>query len=610
MSNANQPYPQASVIEVTPGAAFAATGLPDIPVIAGCSSMGTYAPTLISSPAMLVSTFGTGDAVKKALYLLARVSTPIVFQRIATAVVAGVLGAVTVTRTASGTAPTNTLSGTPLDGADVVILYGTVGGVTGTGPIGYQISLNGGLTYGTVQALGTATSIVVLGVTLTLGTGKTITAGDTAAWLQTVASSTVLPVAFTGAGTAGAGSTVSGTPFDAYECAWRCVAGGTVGSSTNAPTYQYTLDYLAPSPVWSNVASLGTATSLALIDGPNTTTPSGLTLNFGAGTFVAGDIIAWNTSAPAYSSAGVTAAMTLLANWNGSWTWVYFCGPVTVSLASSVDSIVTNWDQGAKPSWGVVDSLDRATTETLAAWSARRDLEFTPYTSTHTGVSKGKARGTCPLTGRNNRRDAMMFLLARACGAGGATLVSDWGEYDFGPLSSDVTITDVNSNPVEYNSFTDQNGVTMGFLALRTWQGTAGIFPATASLLGPDGNIKLIPIRRAFNAAKILEKQIVLLDVCKSFRQWQAGATPTPYNVGDVYEPDARNMEHEGTEILLAGIFARGWCSSIAFTVARTPINLGGQNFQIAPAMQFSPLSYIKVAAATAQLVNAATPIG
>jgi hypothetical protein len=612
MSNANQPFPEASVTEISPGAAFAQTGIADVPVIAGPSSKGPLnTPTLISDIATLTATFGTGDAVKKAAYLLARVAVAIVFVRMTTASVAGVLGSVTVTRTASGTAPTNTISGTPTWGADVVINY-VLGGVTGTGPIDYQVSLDGGATFGATQHLLTGTSIVVLGVTLALGSGKTITTADTTAWLQTVGSSVLGPATTTGTGTALSSSIISGTAVDAYEFAIKFPVGGTVGASPNTITYSYTLDYGAPNPTWTPAAAWGTGTTLAINDGPISTEPTGLTLTLtGTATIVAGDIIAANTSPAAYDSAGATALGTALTASNApAWTWVYLAGPVTETLAASVASMVDGWSSTAKPSWGVVDSRDRAGTETLAAWSARVDADYGPYTSTRVGVSKGRARGTCPITGRNNRRDAMMFLLARAAGAKGADISTDWGEFDLGPLDTDVSFTGPGNVRAEYDSFYDQNGVTMGFLALRSWPGVSGIFPATASLLGPDGNIKLIPIRRVFNVAQILGLQVMRLPVCQKFRQWKAGATPSPYVVGDIYEPDARNIERIGTEVLKAGVLNRGWCSDIAFVVTRTPISLGGGNWKLTAKEQMTPLIYIKESDATAQLVSASTPTG
>lgn len=619
MSNPNQPYPEASVEEISPGAAFAQTGIPDVVVIAGPSSKGPLnAPRLLTDIATLVATFGTGDAVKKAAYLLARVAAAVVFLRMTTANVAGVLGAVVAVLNGSSTITSHVLSGTPTSGADVVILFGAVGGNTGTGPIAYQVSTDGGNTYGATQALGSGLTITVLGVTLTLITNKVVTAGDTLAWLQTVASSTVLPVNTSGVtGSSAITVTTTATLVDAYEVAWKCVddgnggAGFTIGAAGVSAKYEYTLDYLAPSPTWFPAAFLGTANTLALIDGPNSTEPSGLTLNFGAGTVKTGDLVAFGTSAPAYDSAGVIAASNaLLANSAPGWAWLYFAGPVAEALAASVATTVAGWSTTYKPSWGVVDGRDRAQTETLAAWSARFDAEYVPYTSTRVGVSKGKARGLCPITGRNNRRDAMMFCLARAMGAKGATIATDWGEYDLGPLDPDVSITDVNLVQVEYDSFKDQNGVTMGAIALRTWPGVSGIFPATASLMGPDGDVKLVPIRRVFNVAQILALQVGRLPVCKAFRQWKLGATPSAYAVGDVYEPDARNIERIGQGVMTAGIFNRGWCSAISYTIKRTPISLGGGNWRLQEVLQVTPLIYVKQSDATAQLVSASTPTG
>jgi hypothetical protein len=613
MSLATQTLPEASVTEIAAGAAFQATGLPDIPVFLGPATRGPFTPTAFSpgDVAGLVSTYGNGPAVKNCAYAISKVASPFVFLRMITASVSGTLSSVTVVRTASGTAPTNTIAGTPTDGADVVIKYGTVGGTTGTGPIAYQISLDGGATYGSVQALGTGTSITVLGVTLTLGSGKTITANDTTAWFQTVASSTVLPLNVAGvAGTSVA--SVSGTPLDWYEVAFEVVDDGNAGGGTVVGTagikYKYTLDYLAPTPTWTPVTALGTATSLLLLDGPVSTESTGLTLAFthGSGqTLVTGDIIIFNTTGPTYDSAGLTSATTALTAWNGQWTWFHASGEVTESIAATADSIVSGWDATAQPSWGIVEARDRATTETLAAWSARVDIDYGPYTSTRVGVNKGKARIACPINGRNNRRSGVTPCLARAMGAGGTTIATDWAQFDLGPLTADVSLINSALVTVEYDGFKDPNGVQMGFLALRSWPGSAGVYPARMALLGPTTDIQAIPLRRVMNVAKKLEKQVLQLQVVKAFRQWKAGATPSPYVVGDIYEPDARKIDRLMRITLKQGVFNQGWVSDITWVLNRTPISLGGGSWQIKGKMQITALIYVVKADGTAQFVSA-----
>lgn len=77
---------------------------------------------------------------------------------------------------------TPSIAGTPTADADVVVRF-PVGGTVGTTGIKYQTSTDGGTTWGTLTALGLATTILLLGVTLTLGAGD-VTAHDAVAWVQ------------------------------------------------------------------------------------------------------------------------------------------------------------------------------------------------------------------------------------------------------------------------------------------------------------------------------------------------------------------------------------------------------------------------------------------
>lgn len=618
MSLPTQTFPAANVIELSAGVALAATGLPDVPVFCGPCAAGPFTPTLFAASdiASMTALYLNGPTVKEAAIAASQCAQQFVILRTPNTTVAGTLGSVAVVRTASGTAPTNTISGTPTDGGDIVIKYGTSSGVTGTGPIAYQVSTNGGATYGTVQALGTALIIVVLGVTLTLGSGKTITSADTTAWLQTVASSAIQPLTFIGTGTSAI--TATGTPLDGYEVAFKVTDDGSAGAGTTIGTlgtvgpikFQYSLDASAVVPTWSAITSLSTNNTFLLLDGPVSTASTGVTLNFGSGNLVTGDTVTFTTSLPAYDSAGVTSALTALVASGVQWTWPRFVGPTSESVAATIDGIITGWDTSAKPSWGVADMRDRAGLtggETLAAWSARVDTEYGPYTSTRLGMAKGRNRASCPINGRNNRRSAMSELMPRAMGALGLTIADDWGATANGPLRTSVSLTDVNLTTVEYDANKDPNGVLMGAIALRTWPGLAGIYPAGATLMAPANDITRIPLRRIMNVAKVLERSTLTQEVLQSIRFWVKGTTPAAYNVGDVFEPDARGIDDVMNAVLKAGITSNGWVSSLTWKTNRTPISLGGGAWKLNGALKMVAIGFIVVSNGTAQYVSPLT---
>lgn len=117
------------------------------------------------------------------------------------------------------------------------------------------------------------------------------------------AAGTATAVTFTGTGTSVITITLDGTvgAFDDFNIQYKCVTGGTRG--TTGITFQISLD---AGRTFGPVIALLTGTTYAI---PNT----GVTLNFGVGTMVAGDIARASTAGPAMSTAGVQAALNAFA---------------------------------------------------------------------------------------------------------------------------------------------------------------------------------------------------------------------------------------------------------------------------------------------------------
>jgi|SRR5215469_5368614 len=107
-------------------------------------------------------------------------------------------------------------------------------------------------------------------------------------------------VHFTGSGTSVI--TVTGTPFDTYYFKYKAITGGTIAVA--GIQFQVSLD---AGRTFSPTINLGTANTYAV---PGT----GVTLNFGAGTVVAGDAATFGTVEPMWNDAGILAALTAYAN--------------------------------------------------------------------------------------------------------------------------------------------------------------------------------------------------------------------------------------------------------------------------------------------------------
>lgn len=621
MAAATQPLPEASTTELPPGNAFAATGLPDVPVWVGPASKGPInVPTSFNAGDVtgLVTTFGTGLTVKECARAVTAVASPFVFERVTTASVAGVVPAsASATLNGSSTITSRVLSGTPTDGADVLITF-TIGGTTGTSAT-YTVSTDGGATTGTPIALSTGLTIVVKGVTLTLITNKVITAGDTVYWLQTAASSKVLPVTVTRVASSTFSPSVAGSPNDAYEVLvqFQGPSTATIGSALAGFQFRYALDGGASngSQTFTAWANLGAASTITLNDGPTSTEPTGLvlTIDSSTGTVDPGDTISFATTSPTYDASGITSGLAALKIWKGGvWTWTRIVGPTTAAIAATIDGLITAWDNVNLPSWGVVDARDRATGESVTAWAARLLTEgWLAYQSTHVGFSAGMARmSDGGINGRSNRRPAMAACMPRAMGL---PIAQNWGEYDLESLPPDVTIGDANDVTVEYDAGTDNTLNSIGAITLRTYTGNLGAYPTNAALPGAPSNIQLIPLRRVMNVGKKVQVAGQRSQLLKNFSVILPGAKSqtisgyAPLVPGDLDAQSILRINRTiGGDIYVA-LVGQGAAQAVVYKVRKTPISLGGGSYRLIGDLQIDAFITVVEFDGTSQFVSAAS---
>lgn len=148
--------------------------------LCGVSSSGTAnAPATYARTKDVIAAFGSGPLVEAACFYINATGKPVILIRTGNTV-AGTVGAVTSTVPGGSTSVVTIASSpTPNDDYELMLLI-VAGGTRGTAGITYQLSLDGGRTFGSVTALGTATEITVPGaggVTFSLAAG-TLVAGD------------------------------------------------------------------------------------------------------------------------------------------------------------------------------------------------------------------------------------------------------------------------------------------------------------------------------------------------------------------------------------------------------------------------------------------------
>lgn len=572
--------PSSDVTEVPAGPSLAPSSSARSVVSMGCSSRGiTLTPRAVGSTLdPLTSTFGCGPGVKACGYVQTQTGADGIFIRLPPVSVSAFKSP--VTKVAAGSSAI-TLSGTPLDGFDVIITI-TTGGTVGTSA-SYTISTNGGETTSGILSLGVATTLALAGTGITVNFGSgTLTTGGTIAFFTLPASQSVLPITITRAASSTCVVTeATGAPEDAYEVRWECLFGGTIGVA--GITFRYSLD---GGLTWSASTALGTATTFALLDGPEL---AGLTLAFAAGTFDTGDVVTFNTTAPEWQASDALAALATLRASNLKWSFLHGVGVLDVAKAGSVGGAIGAWAAKSKFSWCAGSVRDWGTHETELDWIADLVSKWATFADTRIALGAGMARLTCPITGRSNRRSVTWKAVATTVRVAPQT---DIAQKNLGPLSSDVQIHDANGDLVEHDARILSTLFDNRFIVYRTWEDEAGVFFARGNLMGPPGDIQRIAYRRVLNIVDEVYQKAMREQIESPFRRWGA-RVKAPFLPGDIHEADAMRIQQQIQTALRTQVVELGMVSSIVATLARTPISTGQGTWRIECDVKIVGLAYM-----------------
>lgn len=341
--------------------------------------------------------------------------------------------------------------------------------------------------------------------------------------------------------------TLSGTPFDDYELAVRVVSGGTIG--TPGITIQWSLD---GGRTWSATVALASATTFAI---PG----SGVTLNFAAGTLVGGDKVTSISTAPAPSTADLSAALDALAASAASWEIAQIANPVD---AAGIDLLELKY--GALKSAGkyrayIVNARIPTAGESEATYLAALSTALGSKATTHGEVCAGAAKIVSSVSGRRYRRPASFTVAARTAGVSEEINVAD---ITLGPLPG-VSIRDLNGNPDEHDESLNPGLDDARFTVLRTWDGYPGVYVNRPRLFSPPGSdFQLMPHRRVMNLAH------------EALRGYFIRRLNRPVIVsketGFILEDQALEIESGATGAMRALLLAKPKASDVLFALSRT----------------------------------------
>jgi len=500
----------------------------------------------MSDPTALVATFGTGPAVKEAAYHMAKTGASIVFIRVADSARDAVISDPAIT----GADLTATLSGTPTKPLDVIVRFTAVGTV-GTDALSYRMATTydrlGNPEFGSVVTTSAgADTIVVSGVTITLGTGDTIAINDEVRFYAVPASASLLAQTTTKSNTSSpsVGTMVaSGTPADAYDVVFEIRKGGTPG--TFGMTWRASLD---GGNSFGPERQLGTATTVELMDegaSGGGTKSTGLTVTL-SNALDTGDKLTFGTTAPEWDAGSFSTAMDALVAMNRGFGFVRAVGVATPAGAGTIGGKMATLDTANDlPSFALVASRSHALgVESKIQWAQRTIQEWASFADTRVAVSAGSSRISCPLTGRRDRRHVACVATPEIVNRGRSVSIA---RKMNGPLSSDVKIHDDNSRLAEHDARLDESLNAEGFLTLRTFAREAGVYFTRDNMKSPQGSdFQRITYRRIMDAAEVVYQKEMERFLQSGLRPQR----PTDPNPGRLFEEDANILDREiGTAI-------------------------------------------------------------
>lgn len=529
--------------------------------LVGVSSSGPVdTPATYARITDITTDFGDGPLVEAAAHYIERYGRPVVLVRTGQSVAGSYLDAVaaedgvvedfddTNVTGASEITVQASPAADPDDAYSVQVLF-VLGGTVGVSGIVYQVSLDGGNTFGLAKALGTDTTIDLgIGVVLEL-TAATINAGDFVTFSTTApiaASAGEVTVAFDGTSVPTIDSSTE--PQDDYEVLIRFVDGGTIG--TSGITYQWSLD---GGRTLSATTALGTATSITI---PGS---GGVKVDLAAGTIVAGDELSFPTVAPSWNDTELGTALDALEASAVTWELVHVVGAIDADAFDVIDLAISGMAISGKYRAWIGNTRTPVGAESEATYLASLAAAFGAKASTHGELCAGACRLTSSVSRRKYRRPIAYAVAAREASVSHEVNIAD---VNLGTLVG-VSIRDDNGNPDEHDESVSPGLDDARFTVLRTWEGLAGVYVNRPRVFSPEGSdFQLLAHRRVLNITHGALRAYFIRRLNKPVR--------VNKTTGFILEADALEIEAGARAAMRAVLLTKPKASAIEFALSRT----------------------------------------
>lgn len=391
--------------------------------------------------------------------------------------------------------------------------------------------------------------------------------------------------------------TLTGNPNDSYYGVVTVIAGGTIG--TAGIQIGVSLDATRTTYVTVN---LGTATTYLI---PNT----GVTLNFGAGTLVAGDSFSWTSTEPLWSDAGVTSAIQSLYSLPFGETFLDLAvvggggqsnagGPgVNAGDVTTLDAQMTalfNKRRYARLLCNARDALwGGSSTETEATWITSIEADHANDSSLRVGVTAGHYNCVSPIDQVQYRRPLLFFAAGRDADV---AIQVDLGRVKDGALANMVV-------PSKSDGFIyhDEN-LTPGldaarFLSATTYVGRPGFYVVNPNLMAPPGSdFNWLQHGHVVDAASTITYAFMLDELSDSIRVDATTGYPLQQDLNDITLRLKAQLDDALTNA--------GAVSSITVTIPPNQNVLSTSSLSVT--IGIIPLGYLKAITVTIVFVNPA----
>jgi hypothetical protein len=599
-----------TVLDGQLGALPQSSGLPYI-VMGPCAAGDQNTPAAYARKQSFAQNYVAGPAVELAAKSVEETNVPCIFIRTLASVVGsagaavqaadGECSAVTVTRSGASTFVPSIDTGPKPNGIHTVWIRFAVGGNLGTTGMIYQVSTNGGASYGFALALGVAKEIdltaLIGAVTVILDTGtESIGAGDIVKFTTTapvLASDGMLnddAVAGTAEITI---STSGGTPNDDYVAAVRIVHGGEAGSDTDI-TYQWCLDYYSASPTWSVVTALGSATSITI---PGA---GGWSYLIGGADPVVEDGDLWFslTTAPAMNSSDLTTALAAVTAMRRPWNGLIIASPIDSTLFGVLESWLSARSLAGDPQRAVTYWRLPTPGESRSAYLTAFAAAMGSLSSAEGKIVLGGRSCCCvsAVSGRDYRRPNIWGIAAK--------LFTVSPEIDVAQIDppggaiAGVTIRDANGNVRDHDEDYEPGDDDERMFALRTWNEFEGVYVNRPRTFCPRGSdFVLLPRGRVFDLCRKINRAY--------FLRLLSRGVPANATTGYIREDVARKWESGAQKSIWGVIGGVPMASSVNVIIWRTD-NLLPEGAVMHVEFRMGPLVYVEQIGITSAMRNPA----